>query len=176
MGWCQDGGIWVMMTIMAIISSVRAEDPKRFFNWTVTYGKNSPIGHPQRVILINGQFPGPEIHSVTNDNLIINVHNGLDEPFLLSWNGVKLMKNSYQDGLYGTTCPIPPGKSYTYALHVKDQIGSFFYFPSLAVQKASGGFGAFRILNRPRIPLPFPQPTGDLTFLIGDWYSQHDHK
>lgn len=36
-------------------------------------------------ILINGQFPGPEIHCVTNDNLIINVHNDLPEPFLLSW-------------------------------------------------------------------------------------------
>ena len=36
-------------------------------------------------ILINGQFPGPDIYSVTNDNLIVNVFNSLDEPFLLSW-------------------------------------------------------------------------------------------
>lgn len=36
-------------------------------------------------ILINGQFPGPQIDSVTNDNLIITVFNSLDEPFLLSW-------------------------------------------------------------------------------------------
>jgi hypothetical protein len=107
--------------------------------------------------------------------LIINVHNDLDEPFLLSWNGVQLRKNSYQDGVYGTTCPIPPGKNYTYAIQVKDQIGSFFYFPSLAVHKAAGGFGGFRILSRPRIPVPFPEPAGDFTFLIGDWF-KHDHK
>jgi len=36
-------------------------------------------------ILINGQFPGPAIDAVTNDNLIISVYNNLDEPFLLSW-------------------------------------------------------------------------------------------
>lgn len=36
-------------------------------------------------ILINGQFPGPQIDSVTNDNLIISVFNSLDEPFLISW-------------------------------------------------------------------------------------------
>lgn len=36
-------------------------------------------------ILINGQFPGPDIYSVTNDNLIINVHNDLPDPFLLTW-------------------------------------------------------------------------------------------
>lgn len=36
-------------------------------------------------ILINGQFPGPQIESVTNDNLILHVFNSLDEPFLISW-------------------------------------------------------------------------------------------
>lgn len=36
-------------------------------------------------ILINGQFPGPMIDCVTNDNLIISVYNYLNEPFLLSW-------------------------------------------------------------------------------------------
>jgi iron transport multicopper oxidase len=36
-------------------------------------------------ILINGQFPGPRIDCVTNDNLIVNVVNKLDEPFLITW-------------------------------------------------------------------------------------------
>lgn len=36
-------------------------------------------------ILINGQFPGPQIDCVTNDNLIINIFNYLNEPFLISW-------------------------------------------------------------------------------------------
>ncbi|CAA7048654.1 unnamed protein product [Microthlaspi erraticum] len=176
MGWWLNSGVWTMSMIIIIISSVQADSPYRFLDWRVTYGNIYPLGIPQRGILINGQFPGPEIYSVTNDNLIINVHNDLDEPFLLSWNGVQLRKNSYQDGVYGTTCPIPPGKNYTYAIQVKDQIGSFFYFPSLSLHKASGGFGGLRILSRPLIPVPFPEPAGDFTFLIGDWYSRHDHK
>lgn len=85
-------------------------------------------------------------------------------------NGVQNRKNSFQDGVYGTTCPIPPGKNFTYKLQVKDQIGSFFYFPSLGFHKAAGGFGGIRILSRPRIPVPFPEPAGDYTVLIGDWY------
>jgi FtsP/CotA-like multicopper oxidase with cupredoxin domain len=36
-------------------------------------------------ILINGQFPGPQIDAVTNDNIIVNVFNNLPVPFLLSW-------------------------------------------------------------------------------------------
>lgn len=55
-------------------------------------------------------------------------------------------------------------------LQAKDQIGSFYYFPSLAFHKAAGGFGGIRILSRPRIPVPFADPDGDYTILIGDWY------
>ncbi|KAF8083419.1 hypothetical protein N665_0774s0008 [Sinapis alba] len=176
MAWWPNGGVWMMIT-MTIISFVQAEDSYRFFDLRVTDGKVSVSKYapPKRVILINEKFPGPELHLVTNDNLIINVHNDLDEPFLLSWNGLHLKRNSYQDGVYGTTCPIPPGKNYTYAIHVGDQVGSFFYFPSLAVQKAAGGYGAIRILSRPDIPVPFPQPAGDFTLLIGDWYHRN-HK
>ncbi|KAI7728508.1 hypothetical protein M8C21_015151 [Ambrosia artemisiifolia] len=91
-----------------LIAIVVAEDPYRFFEWNVTYGDIYPLGVRQQGILINGQFPGPTIHSVTNDNLIINVINSLDEPFLISWNGIQQRRNSFEDGVYGTTCPIPP--------------------------------------------------------------------
>ncbi|XP_059636590.1 L-ascorbate oxidase homolog [Cornus florida] len=156
--------------LVAVFAIVGAEDPYRFFNWNVTFGDIYPLGVRQQGILINGQFPGPDIHSVTNDNLIINVFNSLTEPFLISWNGIQQRRNSFEDGVYGTTCPIPPGKNFTYILQVKDQIGSFYYFPSLAFHKAAGGFGGIRILSRPRIPVPFADPAGDFTVLIGDWY------
>ncbi|CAH8258324.1 unnamed protein product [Arabidopsis lyrata] len=158
---------------LSLLFAVVAEDPYRFFEWNITYGDIYPLGVRQQGILINGQFPGPDIHSVTNDNLIINVYNSLDEPFLLSWNGIQQRRNSFVDGVYGTTCPIPPGKNYTYILQMKDQIGSFYYFPSLGFHKAAGGFGGIRILSRPRIPVPFPDPAGDTTVLIGDWYKSN---
>uniref|UniRef100_A0A2C9TZJ5 Plastocyanin-like domain-containing protein n=1 Tax=Manihot esculenta TaxID=3983 RepID=A0A2C9TZJ5_MANES len=77
--------ILLCLAVASLFAIVGAEDPYRFFNWNVTYGDIYPLGVRQRGILINGQFPGPDIHSVTNDNLIINVLNSLDEPFLLSW-------------------------------------------------------------------------------------------
>ncbi|CAL1398131.1 unnamed protein product [Linum trigynum] len=154
---------------------VSAGNPIRNFDWTVTYGEIQPLGVKQRGILINGKFPGPTIQAVTNDNLIINVHNHLDEPFLISWSGIQNRKNSYVDGVYGTTCPIPPGQNYTYKLQAKDQIGTFYYFPSLAFHKAAGGFGAINVLSRPMIPVPFAPPADDINFLVGDWY-RTDHK
>ncbi|KAI6704064.1 hypothetical protein NL676_013200 [Syzygium grande] len=118
--------------------------------------------------------PGPQIDAVTNDNLIINVYNYLKEPFLISWNGIQQRRNSWQDGVYGTNCPILPRRNFTYVLQVKDQIGSYFYFPSVGLQKAAGGFGGIRIWSRPLIPIPFPSPAGDFTVLAGDWFKT-DH-
>jgi len=84
-------------------------------------------------------------------------------------------KNSWQDGVSGTNCPIPPGQNFTYRMQAKDQIGSFYYFPSLAFHKAAGGFGAIRIYSRPVVPIPFPPPADEYTVLIGDWYATN-HK
>ncbi|WOL15418.1 L-ascorbate oxidase [Canna indica] len=154
----------------AAAALVRADDPYRFFTWTVSYGPISPLGIQQQGILINGQFPGPRLDCVTNDNIVINVINKLDEPLLLTWNGIKQRKNSWQDGVLGTNCPIPPNGNYTYKFQAKDQIGGFTYFPSTGMQRASGGFGSLNVHQRPQIPVPYPKPAGDFSLLVGDWY------
>lgn len=164
------GACFFLLFTLFLSAQVNGEDPYRFFTWNVTYGDIYPLGVKQQGILINGQFPGPQIDCVTNDNLIINVYNSLTEPFLISWNGIQQRRNSWQDGVYGTNCPIPPGRNFTYVLQVKDQIGSYYYFPSLAFHKAAGGFGGIKIYSRPRIPVPFPDPAGDYTILAGDWF------
>ncbi|MFS7955834.1 putative laccase [Helianthus anomalus] len=69
-------------------------------------------------ILINGQFPAPTIDCITNDNVIVNVINKLDEPFLITWNGVKQRKTSWPDGVLGTNCPIPPNSNWTYHMQM----------------------------------------------------------
>ncbi|GMH07611.1 hypothetical protein Nepgr_009451 [Nepenthes gracilis] len=150
----------------------QAEDPYLFFTWNVTYGTLSPLGVPQQVILINGQFPGPNLNTTTNNNIVLNVFNNLDEPLLFTWSGIQQRKNSWQDGMPGTMCPIQPGQNYTYHFQVKDQIGSYYYYPTTNFQKAAGGFGGLRVNSRLLIPVPFADPEDDYTVLIGDWYSR----
>ncbi|KAL9248303.1 hypothetical protein vseg_021641 [Gypsophila vaccaria] len=132
----------------------------------------SPLGVPQQVILINGQFPGPNLNTTTNNNIVLNVFNKLDEPLLFTWNGIQQRKNSWQDGTLGTMCPIPPNTNYTYRFQVKDQIGSYFYYPTTGFQRAAGGYGGLRINSRLLIPVPYADPEEDYTVLIGDWYKQ----
>ncbi|MFS7972320.1 putative cupredoxin, multicopper oxidase, type 3 [Helianthus anomalus] len=75
--------------------------------------------------------------------------------FFFGWNGSQHGRNSMQDGTYGTTCPIPLGNNFTYMLQAKDQIGSFLYFLSLGLQKASRGYGGMKLYSRPRIRSSF---------------------
>ncbi|KAH6765448.1 SKU5 similar 16 [Perilla frutescens var. hirtella] len=154
---------------------VKAEDPYVYLNWVVEYGEASPLGVKQRVILVNGQFPGPTVNVVTNDNVIVEVENKLDAPILFTWNGVKQRKSSWQDGVLGTNCPIPPNSNWTYRMQMKDQIGTFNYFLSTEMHRASGGYGGFNILARSIIPVPYPKPYEELTVLVSDWWKK-DHK
>lgn len=85
-------------------------------------------------------------------------------------NGIQQTLNSWQDGVSGTNCPIRPGMNWTNVFQTKDQIGSFFYFPSINFQKAAGGFGPIRVNNRNVIAVPFPKPEAEFDLLIGDRY------
>jgi len=86
-----------------------------------------------------------------------------------------MRKNAWQDGVGGSNCPIQPGSSWTYHFKVKDQIGSYYYYPSLMFQKAGGGFGSIRVNPRHTIASPFAPPAADFAVLIGDWYTT-DHQ
>ncbi|GLT70434.1 hypothetical protein SLA2020_425150, partial [Shorea laevis] len=159
--------------ITLFVSLCFAGDPFVSYDFVVSYITASPLGVPQQVIAINDKFPGPTINVTTNNNVVVNVRNKLDENLLITWDGIQQRRSSWQDGVLGTNCPIPPKWNWTYQFQVKDQIGSFFYFPSLNFQRASGGYGGFIINNRDIIPIPFSTPDDDITILIGDWYTRN---
>lgn len=108
----------LLVFFSTILTLAGAECPYHYFTWNVSYGTISPLGTPQKVILINDQFPGPNINSTTNDNIVVNVFNNLDVPFLFTWNGLQHRKNSWMDGTRGTNCPIMPGTNFTYKFQV----------------------------------------------------------
>ncbi|XP_061348211.1 monocopper oxidase-like protein SKU5 [Gastrolobium bilobum] len=161
------------VNISLFLTFSSAADPFVPYDFEVSYITASPLGVPQQVIAINDKFPGPTINVTTNNNVVVNVRNKLDESLLIHWSGIQQRRSSWQDGVLGTNCPIPSKWNWTYQFQVKDQIGSFFYFPSLHMQRASGGFGGFIINPRSIIPIPFDTPYGDIVILIGDWYTRN---
>ncbi|KAJ6805742.1 monocopper oxidase-like protein SKU5 [Iris pallida] len=162
-----------LCVLAVVVDHASAGDPFAHFDWNVHYKTVSPLGVQQKIIAVNDKFPGPIVNVTTNWNVAVNVLNSLDEPLLLTWDGIQQRKNSWQDGVLGTNCPIPPGWNWTYHFQVKDQIGSFFYFPSTNFQRAAGGYGGIIVNNRDVIPVPFNTPDGDITLMIGDWYKKN---
>ncbi|KAL8544618.1 hypothetical protein ACS0TY_005009 [Phlomoides rotata] len=162
----------LLALVLALVALVNSEDPYWFHTWNVNYATLSPLGVPQQVITINGEFPGPRINCTSNNNIVVNIFNNLDEPLLFTWNAIQQRKNSWHEGLPGTTCPIAPGTNFTYRFQVKDQIGSYFYYPSTALHRAAGGFGPITVHSRELIPVPFDWPEEEYVVLVGDWYTK----
>jgi hypothetical protein len=85
------------------------------------------------------------------------------EPYLLAAEP----HQAAEELVAGTNCPIPPAAIYTYKFQSKDQVRTFtYFFPSLAMHRASGGFGVLSVYRRPAIPVPYPPPAGDFTLLL----------
>ncbi|GAB4825936.1 Serine/threonine protein kinase [Ancistrocladus abbreviatus] len=164
---------FISAAITLLSSICFAADPSVSYELTFTYKTLSLLGVPQQVIVVNDEFPGPAINVTTNYNVAVNVINKLDEDLLVNWLGIQMRHDSWQDGVRGTNCPIPSKWNFTYEFQVKDQIGSFFYHPSINFQRASGGYGPIIVNRRSIIPLPFDQPYGDIVIMIGDWYTQN---
>ncbi|OVA17956.1 Multicopper oxidase [Macleaya cordata] len=170
-GFCRRLLTWAATLTVLLIVSGTVQGADIFLEWNVAIDWNiGPVYSDQPVITINGMFPGPLINTTTNDIVHVNVFNYLDEPLLFTWNGIQQRLNSWQDGVSGTNCPIQPGKNWTYVFVTKDQIGSFFYFPSINFLKAAGGFGPIRVNNRNVILVPFDKPEAEFDLLIGDWF------
>lgn len=60
-------------------------------------------------------------------------------------------------------------------MQVKDQIGTYSYFPSTLMHRAAGGFGAFIIRARAVIFVPYPKPAEEFNVLVNDWWNS-DHR
>ncbi|KAJ8446630.1 hypothetical protein Cgig2_002792 [Carnegiea gigantea] len=140
--------------------------------WTATL--------PEGGNLINGQFPGPTVNAEADDNVIVNIHNKLDEPFLMTWlvpssttysHGIQQRNTSWQDAVLGTTCPLPPNTNWTYKMQMKDQIGSFSFYPSTLMHIAAGGYGALNVHNRSKVSVPYPKPDKEFTLFIAEWFN-----
>ncbi|CAN8240090.1 unnamed protein product [Cochlearia groenlandica] len=164
----------VLLLSLIILKLSDALSPSVSYEWVVSYSQRFILGANKQVIVINDMFPGPILKATADDIVHVNIYNHLSEPFLMTWNGLRMRKNSWQDGVRGTNCPILPGTNWTYQFQIKDQIGSYFYFPSLLLQKAAGGYGSIRVYSPELIPVPFPKPDDEFDILIGDWfYADH---
>lgn len=113
------------------------------YDLTITNSTCNPDGHGERLcLLINGQYPGPTIRASWGDQLVINVHNQMqDNGTSVHWHGVRQYHSTGSDGVNGLTeCPLAPGDSKTYSFQVT-QFGSSWYHSHHSSQYGDGVIG-----------------------------------
>ncbi|KAI0455700.1 multicopper oxidase-domain-containing protein [Xylaria acuta] len=117
----------------------------RRYDFNISRGVIAPDGYEKRVILVNGQFPGPLIEANWGDYIEVNVHNNIvDQPqegTAIHWHGFLQSENTWEDGTPGVSqCPIAPGKSFTYKFRA-ELYGTSWYHSHYSAQYSGGLFG-----------------------------------
>ncbi|KAK4204973.1 multicopper oxidase-domain-containing protein [Triangularia verruculosa] len=127
----------------------------REYEFNITHGLAAPSGVQKKMVLVNGQSPGPLIEANTGDIVRVKVNNHLpDESTAIHWHGIHQRNTTWMDGVTGVSqCGIPPGKTFTYEFHLIDQRGTFWYHAHSKVQYTDGLYGPI-VIHDPNELLP----------------------
>ncbi|KAK6840569.1 hypothetical protein PG995_016323 [Apiospora arundinis] len=133
-------------------STPPAASTPRTYDWELTEQDNwvGPDGRIlPKVMLINGQFPGPTLRADWGDDVVINVKNSLrTNGTSIHWHGIRQLHNNIHDGANGVTeCPLAPGKTKTYRWKAT-QYGTSWYHSHFSAQYGNGVWGAI-VINGP---------------------------
>jgi len=117
----------------------------------------------------DGAVPGQVIRARRGDEVKVRLVNGLDEPMVLHWHGVRV-PNTMDGGAPLTGPPVAPGESFDYRFPVPDA-GTFWYRAARRVQQERGLYGAL-IVAEPASPIV----DQDHVLVFGDRRSGSDGK
>ena len=127
----------------------------------------------QKIVTVNGQFPGPTIEVYSGDTLAIKAVNLAPYNVTLHWHGLRQLRNGWADGPeFVTQCPIRPGGSYTYRFTTQGQEGTLWWHAHSSWLRATV-HGALIIHPRRGLPYPFPKPQMEAPVILGTYIQVH---
>uniref|UniRef100_A0A6V7QRI4 L-ascorbate oxidase n=1 Tax=Ananas comosus var. bracteatus TaxID=296719 RepID=A0A6V7QRI4_ANACO len=141
----------VVLSVVAVLALVSAEDPYLYFTWEVTYGTIAPLGVPSGPSSSTGSSPGPRSTAPATTTSSSTSTTISTSPSSSHGMGSSIGRTRGRTGCRGRTARFCRAE-----LH------------------AAGGFGSLRVHSRLLIPVPFDPPADEFTALIGDWYTK-DH-
>lgn len=114
-------------------SDIPQTNVTRYYDFTISRARISPDGVLRDVILINGQYPAPQIEANWGDMITVTVHNNINSPeegTSLHWHGQLQKGTQWEDGVPAIgQCPIAPGASFTYTFQAQN-FGKVIYSSS----------------------------------------------
>ncbi|KAJ7563966.1 hypothetical protein O6H91_03G132200 [Diphasiastrum complanatum] len=143
----------------------------RHFEFNVTYHNVSTLCKSQKLVSVNGQFPGPTIHVNEGDQVIIKVTNFVKYNVSIHWHGIRQIRSGWADGpAYVTQCPIQQGQSYTYNFTIVSQSGTLWWHAHITWLRATVN-GALIIHPKRGAPYPFQKPDKEVPIVLGEWWN-----
>lgn len=121
-------------------------------------------GKQRMAMLINDSLPGPTLHMQEGDDIVIRVHNQMDESTSLHWHG--FLVPFEMDGVPGISFNgIPANSTFTYRFPLK-QSGTYWYHSHTDFHEQLGLRGAIVIEPKGRERHPIAE---DHVIFLSDW-------
>ncbi|PWY90054.1 laccase TilA [Aspergillus heteromorphus CBS 117.55] len=125
------------------------------FNVTLTWEDWAPAGVPRKMILMNGQFPGPALELRQGDDVEFLVINDTPANATVHFHGIEQLDTPWSDGTPGLSQrPIVPGGRFLYKWRAL-QYGSYFYHAHSRGQLEDGLYGPIYIRPDDSVEKPF---------------------
>jgi FtsP/CotA-like multicopper oxidase with cupredoxin domain len=138
----------------------RCSCPVRF-EIDLTWEPVSPDGFTRNGILINGQFPGPQLNVNQNDDVEFLVHNHLPYATAVHFHGIEQLNTPWSDGVPGLSQRlIEPGASFLYRWNA-NEYGTYWYHAHSRSQLSDGMYGAIVVKPAPTEPTAFGAISND---------------
>ena len=134
--------------------NVNAPPTIRHFDWILSEKTAAPGGLEKRILVVNGQSPGPLIEANLGDTISVRVINRMSNVTAIHWHGQPQNGSNHMDGALGITdCGISPGTSFTYTWTVQTY-GTYWWHAHASFQYTEGLRGPM-VLHSPDDPYRF---------------------
>ncbi|KAJ7969733.1 Laccase [Quillaja saponaria] len=162
-------GFLGFMFLSGLLSSM-AQGNVHYYDFVLKETNFTKLCTTKSILTVNDSFPGPVIRVHKGDIVFVNVHNNGTYGVTIHWHGVKQPRNPWSDGPENITqCPIQPGSSFTQEVILSTEEGTIWWHAHSDWTRATV-HGAFIILPANGTSYPFPDPDGEKTIVIGEWY------
>ena len=153
------GGL-LSISCMVAANQESCSSPVRF-EIDLTWEPISPDGFTRNGILINGQFPGPQLNVNQYDDVEFIVHNHLPNATAIHFHGIEQLYTPWSDGVPGLSQRlIEPGESFLYYWNA-NEYGTYWYHAHSRSQISDGMYGAIIVKPGSTEPTAFRAISND---------------
>ncbi|KAG4989876.1 hypothetical protein AAZX31_11G241500 [Glycine max] len=153
-----------------VICKSQSQGNVHYYDFVLKEKSFTKLCSTKSILTVNDSFPGPIIRVHKGDTAFVTVHNQGKYGVTIHWHGVREPRDPWSDGPENITqCPIQPGTSFTQKVAFTLEEGTLWWHAHSSWTRATV-HGVIVILPANGTSYPFPEPYGQETLIIGEWY------